>query len=84
MRFAIDIIDEAGNNRIYIGQPLGLAGDKLRVQLRDGEAMFDVERRLVPDRPDRGEGSRGTVLLRALRITWRFSDRMQVLRPCHA
>ncbi|PZU81457.1 MAG: hypothetical protein DI528_21425 [Shinella sp.] len=44
MRFAIDIIDEAGNNRIYIGEPLGLAGDKLRVQLRDGEAMFEVER----------------------------------------
>ncbi|MCJ7997195.1 hypothetical protein J5N58_19780 [Rhizobium cremeum] len=44
MRFAIDIIDDAGNNRIYIGEPLGLAGDKLRVQLRDREAMFEIER----------------------------------------
>jgi len=44
MRFAIDILDEAGNNRIYIGVPLGIAEGKLRVQLKDGEAKFDVHR----------------------------------------
>jgi hypothetical protein len=44
MRFAIDILDEAGNSRIYIGVPLGRCGDKLRVQLRNGEAELDIDR----------------------------------------
>lgn len=44
MRFAIDILDEAGNNRIYVGVPLGIDEGKLRIQLKDREARFDVAR----------------------------------------
>jgi|GEM_PF-1932624 hypothetical protein len=44
MRFAIDTLDEAGNSRIYIGVPLGRSGDKLRVQLRNGEAELEIDR----------------------------------------
>lgn len=44
MRFAIDTLDEASNSRIFIGVPLGRSGDKLRVQLRNGEAELDIDR----------------------------------------
>lgn len=61
MRFAIDTLDDAGNSRIYIGVPLGRSGDKLRVQLRNGETELDIDR--ITDwfqidhtsREDRGE-----------------------------
>lgn len=43
MRFAIDTVDETGNNRIYIGTPLGMAEDQLCVQLRDGEMKIAID-----------------------------------------
>lgn len=57
----LSILDDAGNSRIYIGVPLGRSGDKLRVQLRNGEAELDIDR--ITDwfqidqtsRQDRGE-----------------------------
>ncbi|WP_159945874.1 hypothetical protein [Rhizobium sp. 18065] len=44
MRFAIDTVDETGNNRIYIGTPLGMAEDQLCVQLRDGQMKIAIDK----------------------------------------
>ncbi|UJW75553.1 hypothetical protein [Rhizobium sp. SL42] len=44
MRFAIDTVDETGNNRIYIGTPLGMAEDTLCVQLRDREMKIQIDK----------------------------------------
>lgn len=44
MRFAIDTVDDSGNNRIFIGTPLGMIEDKLRLQLRDGEMKIQIDK----------------------------------------
>ena len=41
MRFAIDTVDDSGNDRLYIGTPLHVTEDKLHLKLRDGEVKLD-------------------------------------------
>nr|WP_299507329.1 hypothetical protein [uncultured Rhizobium sp.] len=61
MRFAIDTVDETGNNRIYIGTPLGMAEDKLCVQLRDREMKIQIDKIVdwfqidLPESRERGQ-----------------------------
>lgn len=42
MRFAVDTVDESGNDRLYIGTPVEVREDKLHLKLRDGEVKLDV------------------------------------------
>lgn len=44
MRFAIDTIDDAGNSRIYVGEPVELADNHLRIRLRNGELDIAINR----------------------------------------
>jgi hypothetical protein len=42
MRFAVDTVDESGNDRLYIGTPVEVREDKLHLKLRDGEVKLDI------------------------------------------
>lgn len=44
MRFAVDTVDECGNDRLYIGTPVDVSGDKLHLILRDGEVKLDIRK----------------------------------------
>ena len=44
MRFAIDTVDDSGNDRLYIGTPLHVSEDKLHLKLRDGEVKLDIRK----------------------------------------
>ncbi|THV24136.1 hypothetical protein [Peteryoungia ipomoeae] len=44
MRFAIDTVDDAGADRIYIGTPIRLRDHRLTLRLRDGEVSIDTSK----------------------------------------
>ncbi len=58
MRFAIDTVDDSGNDRIYIGTPLGVTDNTLRLRLREGEVKLEI-RKIIDwfqiDRSENGE-----------------------------
>jgi hypothetical protein len=58
MRFAIDTVDDSGNDRIYIGTPIGITENALRLQLREGEVKLEI-RKIIDwfqiDRSENGE-----------------------------
>ncbi len=55
MRYAIDFVDESGNDRIYIGVPLEMTGGKMVLRMRNGDTQLDIARitawHPVDDRP---------------------------------
>lgn len=55
MRFAIDTVDESGNDRIYIGTPIGVIGNMLRLQLREGEVKLEIQKIIDWFQIDRSE-----------------------------
>jgi hypothetical protein len=44
LRFAIDTVDDSGNDRLYIGTPLQVSDDKLHLKIRDGEVKLDIRK----------------------------------------
>ena len=44
MRFAVDTVDEFGNDRLYIGTPVDVSDEKLHLKLRDGEVKLDIRK----------------------------------------
>lgn len=44
MRFAVDTVDESGNDRLYIGTPVEVRENKLHLKLRDGEVKLDIRK----------------------------------------
>ncbi|MFN3317226.1 hypothetical protein C0V73_13580 [Rhizobium sp. TH135] len=44
MRFAVDTVDDSGNDRLYIGTPVDVIEDKLHLKLRDGEVKLDIRK----------------------------------------
>ena len=44
MRFAVDTVDESGNDRLYIGTPVDVSDEKLHLKLRDGEVKLDIRK----------------------------------------
>ncbi|MDQ0420393.1 hypothetical protein J2045_001412 [Peteryoungia aggregata LMG 23059] len=58
MRFAIDTVDDSGNDRLYIGTPVRVSDDKLHLKLRDGEVNLEI-RKIIDwfqiDHSDSGE-----------------------------
>jgi hypothetical protein len=58
LRFAIDTVDDSGNDRIYIGTPMGIIDNVLRLQLREGEVRLEI-RKIIDwfqiDRSENGE-----------------------------
>jgi hypothetical protein len=58
LRFAIDTVDDSGNDRIYIGTPMGIIDNALRLQLREGEVRLEI-RKIIDwfqiDRSENGE-----------------------------
>jgi hypothetical protein len=63
MRFAIDTVDDSGNDRIYIGTPLGVMGNTLRLQLREGEVKLEIRKIIDWFQIDRGENGEKVELL---------------------
>jgi hypothetical protein len=55
MRFAIDTVDDSGNDRIYIGTPMGVTGNALRLQLREGEVRLEIRKIIDWSQIDRSE-----------------------------
>jgi hypothetical protein len=44
MRFAVDTVDDSGNDRPYIGTPVDVSDEKLHLKLRDGEVKLDIRK----------------------------------------
>jgi hypothetical protein len=63
MRFAIDTVDDSGNDRIYIGTPLGVMGNTLRLQLREGEVKLEIRKIIDWFQIDRSENGEKVELL---------------------
>ena len=57
MRFAVDTVDESGNDRLYIGTPVNVSEDKLHLKLRDGEVKLDIRRIIDWFQIDLSEGA---------------------------
>ena len=64
MRFAIDTVDESGNDRVYIGTPVEVREDKLHLKLRDGEVKLDIRKIIDWFQIDLSEGGERVDLFR--------------------
>lgn len=64
MRFAVDTVDESGNDRLYIGTPVEIREDKLHLKLRDGEVKLDIRKIIDWFQIDLSEGGERVELFR--------------------
>ncbi|MBX9469787.1 MAG: hypothetical protein KL839_18905 [Rhizobium sp.] len=64
MRFAVDTVDESGNDRLYIGTPVEVREDKLHLKLRDGEVKLDIRKIIDWFQIDLSEGGERVELFR--------------------
>lgn len=64
MRFAVDTVDESGNDRLYIGTPVEVREDELHLKLRDGEVKLDIAKIIDWFQIDLSEGGERVELFR--------------------
>jgi hypothetical protein len=64
MRFAVDTVDDSGNDRLYIGTPVEVREDKLHLKLRDGEVKLDIRKIIDWFQIDLSEGGERVELFR--------------------
>ncbi len=64
MRFAVDTVDDCGNDRLYIGTPVEVREDKLHLKLRDGEVKLDIRKIIDWFQIDLSEGGERAELFR--------------------